>query len=326
MIYEATLSAYGILESEVNPSNGDRYLYAGYQIERAPGLYYDIARIYDPGTGRFNNEDPIPVYGPRPNLYAYVGNSPTNGTDPTGELVLVENSLALDRFMAIIIAARIRYRVFPLQSGRYAVSLTVEDIRRLDQAQRNGLNARFNLLYPNWWEDLERGGSHTFSPSVEFVPTSNRGGQLRPAELRGGESVTVCELIEGGRVGLQTPSSRDDPIVWLATLGAVQSLGPIRATVGPPTPGTTGGPATTAHGAERLADPARTLNQAELAAARRAHTLRQADGATVYIHQAEPGKFNVFVENQSGQIITTFRHISNGALMRLAINYGWRAP
>ncbi len=86
-----------------------------------------------------------------------------------------------------------------------------------------------------------------------------------------------------------------------------------------------GGPQATAHGADRLADPARTLTQAEIAGARGGHTLKQADGATVYIQQVAPGKFNVFVEGDRG-IITTFRHISGGALKRLAINYGWTAP
>lgn len=82
-------------------------------------------------------------------------------------------------------------------------------------------------------------------------------------------------------------------------------------------------PATT-HGALRLADASR-LSSAEITAARLGHVLRQADGAIVYVHQAEPGKFNVVVEGTRG-IITTVRHMSPEALRRMAINYAWRAP
>ena len=39
---------------------------------------------YDPTIGRWTTEDPIAFEGGDANLYRYVGNSPTNATDPTG--------------------------------------------------------------------------------------------------------------------------------------------------------------------------------------------------------------------------------------------------
>ena len=81
LIYQVTFGAYGNIESEVNPSNRDRHLYAGYQFEPGPTLYYVHLRPYDPATGRFLGEDAIPN---APNAFEYVGNGPTNGTDPTG--------------------------------------------------------------------------------------------------------------------------------------------------------------------------------------------------------------------------------------------------
>ncbi|MFZ5876324.1 MAG: RHS repeat-associated core domain-containing protein [Nitrospirota bacterium] len=53
------------------------------------GLYYYRARYYAPALQRFLSEDPIEFAGGDPNLYAYVFNSPTNYTDPTGEFVQV---------------------------------------------------------------------------------------------------------------------------------------------------------------------------------------------------------------------------------------------
>ena len=42
------------------------------------------ARWYNPSTGNWQSQDPILFGGGQPNLYEYVGNDPTNATDPTG--------------------------------------------------------------------------------------------------------------------------------------------------------------------------------------------------------------------------------------------------
>jgi RHS repeat-associated protein len=50
----------------------------------ATGLYYYRARYYSPQLQRFLSEDPLEFAAGDTNLYAYVGNSPTNFTDPSG--------------------------------------------------------------------------------------------------------------------------------------------------------------------------------------------------------------------------------------------------
>jgi uncharacterized protein RhaS with RHS repeats len=40
--------------------------------------------MFDPSVGRFLSEDPIEFDAGDSNLYRYVGNSPTNRTDPSG--------------------------------------------------------------------------------------------------------------------------------------------------------------------------------------------------------------------------------------------------
>lgn len=57
----------------------------GSATPTGPRKYYR-ARYYDPGVQRFTSEDPLGFSGGDANLHSYVGNSPVNFVDPTGEL------------------------------------------------------------------------------------------------------------------------------------------------------------------------------------------------------------------------------------------------
>ncbi|MBK6780977.1 MAG: RHS repeat-associated core domain-containing protein [Gemmatimonadetes bacterium] len=59
-----------------------RYHFAGREYDSESGLYMR-ARYYDPALGRWISEDPIGIAGGL-NVYAYAGNDPVNGRDPSG--------------------------------------------------------------------------------------------------------------------------------------------------------------------------------------------------------------------------------------------------
>ena len=77
-----TYDSYGNVTA-TSGSLTNPFQYTGRERDTETGLNYYRARYYDPSFGRFLGEDPIGFDGGI-NLYAYVGDSPTNWIDPSG--------------------------------------------------------------------------------------------------------------------------------------------------------------------------------------------------------------------------------------------------
>jgi RHS repeat-associated protein len=97
-----TYEAYGRATS-TNSTDSNSQQYTGRELDiksaatnptnnnplNSGGLMYYRARYYLPGCARFISEDPIGWASGQTNSYAYVGGSPTNFTDPSGEFLNV---------------------------------------------------------------------------------------------------------------------------------------------------------------------------------------------------------------------------------------------
>jgi RHS repeat-associated protein len=84
VIDRVTFDSFGNKVSESAPAKAFRFGFTGRELDPETGLYYYRARYYDPLVGRFISVDSIGFQAGDTNLYRYVFNSPTQGTDPSG--------------------------------------------------------------------------------------------------------------------------------------------------------------------------------------------------------------------------------------------------
>jgi RHS repeat-associated protein len=76
--------SYGKLVSESDPTFGLAIGFAGGLADPVTKLVRFGFRDYDPASGRFTAQDPLLFAGDSSNFYAYSGDDPVGGTDPSG--------------------------------------------------------------------------------------------------------------------------------------------------------------------------------------------------------------------------------------------------
>jgi RHS repeat-associated protein len=103
--YSVYYDSFGNIPSgaETNPANGDRFKFTGREWDGEISQYNYRTRYYDPRVGRFDIEDLAGFGGGDVNLYRYVGNSPTNSTDPSGQEKAIYRGDAYDNTGKILL-------------------------------------------------------------------------------------------------------------------------------------------------------------------------------------------------------------------------------
>jgi RHS repeat-associated protein len=76
--------AFGAVTTESSAVTGGHIKFTGRDVDPDTGLQYNRARWLDLTTGQWTSEDPILFRAGDSNLQRYVGNNPTNATDPSG--------------------------------------------------------------------------------------------------------------------------------------------------------------------------------------------------------------------------------------------------
>jgi RHS repeat-associated protein len=83
-------SAFGTVLDESSPSSGDRMMgFAGMERDTATGLNLAVFREENPGTGRWDSQDPLGLGGGDSNPSRYVGNEPVSQEDTLGAYHIV---------------------------------------------------------------------------------------------------------------------------------------------------------------------------------------------------------------------------------------------
>ena len=78
-----TYDSFGKLVDETGTASIP-FGYTGKLFDKTTGLQNNLNRWYDPNLGKWISQDPIGFAAGDANLYRYVGNGPTNATDPSG--------------------------------------------------------------------------------------------------------------------------------------------------------------------------------------------------------------------------------------------------
>jgi RHS repeat-associated protein len=85
IIDHVDFSAFGTVLDESSPTNGDRMMgFAGLERDTVTGLNLAVFREENPGTGRWNSQDPLGFAAEDANLYRYVGNDAVGYADSLG--------------------------------------------------------------------------------------------------------------------------------------------------------------------------------------------------------------------------------------------------
>ena len=285
------------------------YKYNSKEYDTKKGLnWYDYgARHYDAALGRFETVDPSAENYFKTSLYAYCGNSPISRIDPTGadwyedkqgNLRWQEGSEALKGYTNIGSSA----------------SIALGNDNYLNFYQNGGILANQAV---NAFDLIASCGKlqNQFLGKTSPLSEDSKSALFNSLNSRSIDAIArpIGEAAFGFGAGEFGGMLLGKAIGW--AVGKVAGRGTQNAIQ------------STAHGVQRIAGTTATrggvLSVNEVRVTKSVgKAFTQADGATVYLHEITPGRFNAVVEGRKG-IITTMGNWSQKSINRIAKNYGW---
>ena len=289
--------------------NVQPYKYNGKEFDAKKGLnLYDYgARHYDAALGRFATVDPSAENYFNTSLYAYCGNNPISRIDPTGadwyedkqgNLRWQEGSEALKGYTNIGSSA----------------SIALGNDNYLNFYQNGGILANRAV---NAFDLIASSGKlqNQFLGKTSPLSEDSKSALFNSLNSRSIDAIArpIGEAAFGFGAGKFGGMLLGKAIGW--AVGKVAGRGTQNAIQ------------STAHGVQRIAGTTATrggvLSVNEVRVTKSVgKAFTQADGATVYLHEITPGRFNAVVEGRKG-IITTMGNWSQKSINRIAKNYGW---
>ena len=289
--------------------NTQPYKYNGKELDAKKGLnWYDYGvRMYDAALGRFATVDPSAENYFNTSLYAYCGNNPISRIDPTGadwyedkqgNLRWQEGSEALKGYTNIGSSA----------------SIALGNDNYLNFYQNGGILANRAV---NAFDLIASSGKlqNQFLGKTSPLSEDSKSALFNSLNSRSIDAIArpIGEAAFGFGAGEFGGMLLGKAIGW--AVGKVAGRGTQNAIQ------------STAHGVQRIAGTTATrggvLSVNEVRVTKSVgKAFTQADGATVYLHEITPGRFNAVVEGRKG-IITTMGNWSQKSINRIAKNYGW---
>lgn len=283
------------ISSKAAGSLENRKQYNGIEHTTDLGLnHYDaFFRTLDPQLGRFIQIDPETDNQENASPYESMGNNPISNVDPLGDFKT--------RFGAWLHKLWHGGKVGKNSEGEYYVSKPTETTSSEDGSVTVGVSVAYGK------------GRHALSAAGERMQAENNKQAYEDKMINLGVWQSHETVTQANEATFKNSVSMLLPNIIKAATNTVNASKEIQ---------------TTAHGSERIAGAAATrggvLSAAGIKQTKQLGKIfTQADGATVYLHEVKPGKFNAVVENTSGKIVTTMENWSQKSITRIGSNYGW---
>ncbi len=105
LVNHTEYGAFGGIAMQFDKALIDRFAFTGREFDSTTGNYFYRARFMNPLIGRFTSNDPLGFDAGDNNLFGYLANAPTVGSDPTGLLTLTETTVLTTLIGASVVGA-----------------------------------------------------------------------------------------------------------------------------------------------------------------------------------------------------------------------------